>query len=129
MNCPRAILTARSASPSLVDLTGQHFKKLADVRLSVPESCLELRGRILRGIVERQDPALQARVRIISKPNEGLPRARKTGLEAATWEYVLHLDSDDWVEPDAVERLVEEALRTGADLVYFDFWKEYGSRR
>ena len=83
---------------------------------------------ILRGIVERQDPELQARVRIISKPNEGLPRARKTGLDAATGEYVLHLDSDDWVEPDAVERLVGEALRTGADLVYFDFWKEYGSR-
>ena len=83
---------------------------------------------ILRGILERQAPELQARVRIISKANAGLPQARKTGLDAATGDYIFHLDADDWVEPDAVERLVREALRTDADLVYFDFWKEYGSR-
>lgn len=82
---------------------------------------------ILREILQRQDPALQARVRIISKPNEGLSPARKTGLDAATGEYVLHADSDDWMEPDAVEQLVNKALSTGADLVYCDFWKEFKS--
>ncbi len=67
-------------------------------------------------------------VKIINKENEGLPKARETGLKVATGEYIMHLDSDDWMEPDAVERMVEEAVRTGADLVYCDFWKEYSNR-
>jgi glycosyltransferase involved in cell wall biosynthesis len=83
---------------------------------------------ILRGILEKQDPALQTRVSVISKVNEGLPHARKTGLDAATGEYVLHVDADDWVEPETVEKLVRMALDTDADIVVYDFWKEYGER-
>ena len=83
---------------------------------------------ILRGILEKQDPELQARVRIISKENEGLPHARKTGLDAATGTFVLHVDADDWVEPETVEKLVRMALETDADIVVYDFWKEYGDR-
>ena len=71
----------------------------------------------------------QRNVRIVSKENAGLPKARQSGLEVATGEYVMHVDADDWIEPDAVEQLVAEALRTGADLVYCDFWKEYGHHR
>ena len=67
-------------------------------------------------------------VKIVNKENAGLPQARKSGLEVATGEYILHVDADDWIEPDTVEKLVAEALRTGADLVYCDFWKEYGNR-
>ena len=67
-------------------------------------------------------------VRIVDKENAGLPMARKSGLDVATGDYVMHVDADDWIEPDAVEKLVDEALRTGADLVYCDFWKEYGKR-
>lgn len=67
-------------------------------------------------------------VRVVDKENAGLPMARKSGLDVATGDYVMHVDADDWIEPDAVEKLVDEALRTGADLVYCDFWKEYGKR-
>lgn len=67
-------------------------------------------------------------VKIVNKENAGLPQARKSGLEVATGEYVMHVDADDWIESDAAARLVEKALETGADLVYCDFWKEYGNR-
>ena len=67
-------------------------------------------------------------VKIVNKENAGLPLARKSGLEVATGEYVMHVDADDWIESDAVARLVEKALETGADLVYCDFWKEYANR-
>ena len=83
---------------------------------------------ILRGILREQPATLQERVRIISKVNEGLPHARKTGLDAATGEYVLHVDADDWVEPETVDKLVGMALATDADIVVYDFWKEYGDR-
>ena len=67
-------------------------------------------------------------VKIVNKENFGLPLARKSGLEVATGEYILHVDADDWIEPDTVEKLVAEALRTGADLVYYDVQKEFGDR-
>ena len=68
-------------------------------------------------------------VRILEKENGGLPQARLSGLQVATGDYVMHLDSDDWLEPDAVEKVAACVLESGADLVYYDFWKEYGSRR
>ena len=94
----------------------------------VDDGCKDRTVEILRGILERQEPALQARVNIISKVNDGLPRARKTGLDAATGEYVLHVDADDWIEPSAVEKLVRMAVETEADIVVYDFWKEYENR-
>lgn len=67
-------------------------------------------------------------IKIINKENGGLPRARLTGIKAATGKYIMHLDSDDWIEPNAIELLVKKAEETGADLVYYDFWKEYKTR-
>ena len=84
---------------------------------------------VLRALLSRQDLSLRARVQIISKENGGLPAARKTGLDAASGEFVMHVDSDDWVEPDAVEKLVHAALETESDMVVFDFWKEYAHHR
>ena len=43
-------------------------------------------------------------------------RDRNTGLEAATGEYVIFLDSDDWFEPDFLEQMVDTAQREGADV-------------
>lgn len=68
-------------------------------------------------------------VKIVNKENAGLPQARATGLQHTEGEYIMHVDSDDWVEEDQVERLVAKAEETGADFVYYDFWKEYGSYR
>ena len=70
----------------------------------------------------------ERKVKIVNKENAGLPQARWSGLEVAEGEFIMHLDSDDWMEPDAVQRVAEEAIRTGADLVYYDFWKEYAHR-
>lgn len=56
--------------------------------------------------------------------NQGLAVARVTGLNAARGEYVIHCDSDDWVEPDMYQSLLDEAHRTGADITGCDFFEE-----
>jgi len=85
---------------------------------------------ILEALIEREFAALKDRIQIIRKPvNEGLPQARKTGIAAATGDYILHVDADDWIEPDAVEKLALKAGETGADVVYFFAWKEFGDGR
>lgn len=47
-----------------------------------------------------------SRIRVIHKPNGGLSDARNKGLEVATGEYVLFVDSDDYVEKNICEKLV-----------------------
>jgi glycosyltransferase involved in cell wall biosynthesis len=62
------------------------------------------------------------RFRVIHKEkNEGLPKARKSGLDAAISGFVFHLDSDDWIEPTALELLYRKQQETGADIVMGGF--------
>ena len=68
-------------------------------------------------------------VRIINKEkNEGLPQARKTGVLASTGDFIMHIDSDDWVEHDIVEKLYARAMEEVADMVYCDWAEEYEDR-
>ena len=83
---------------------------------------------ILNELIEEKYQNLKERIVIVDKENAGLPLARKTGLEHAEGEYILFADSDDWLETDAVEKIVKKALETDADIVYFDLIKEYGNR-
>jgi len=57
-----------------------------------------------------------SRVHIITQANAGPGVARNTGLAKAKGMYLIFLDSDDWFEPDFLERMVERAEETGADV-------------
>ena len=81
---------------------------------------------ILEQLIEDKFSHLRPRITIINKENGGLPSARKAGLEVATGEYILFADSDDWLDKDAVAKVVAKAVQTNADMVYFDLVKEYG---
>lgn len=49
------------------------------------------------------------RIRVIHKPNGGVSSARNTGIDAANGEYITFCDSDDYLEPDYLETLVQTA--------------------
>lgn len=57
------------------------------------------------------------RVRVIHQENQGLGGARNTGIEAAQGEWILFVDSDDWLEADLIADSLEAAERAGADMV------------
>ncbi len=72
---------------------------------------------VLRHTLERY-PHRQGQVRIIAhEVNRGLGAARHTALEAATGELVMHVDSDDYLLPHAVEHLCAAMVQTDADVV------------
>mgnify|MGYP003490571510 FL=1 len=81
-----------------------------------PDSC----GRICDDYAKRDN-----RIKVVHKVNGGLTSARNAGLEVAKGEWIMHVDGDDWIEPDMIESLIEAAQATGADLVFGDFTK-YG---
>ena len=51
------------------------------------------------------------------KQNGGRAVARQTGVDQATGEYIIHVDSDDWIDNDMLELLYLKAKETGADIV------------
>lgn len=63
------------------------------------------------------------RVQVIHQPNGGVASARNTGIAAASGEYILQLDSDDYLAPWAIEKLVHAARAERADMVICDFLK------
>lgn len=71
--------------------------------------------------------ARDSRVRVIYQLNGGVSVARQSGLDAATGEYVIHADPDDWVDAGMLEEMVGEARRTAADMVVCDYWTERAS--
>jgi len=59
------------------------------------------------------------RISIIHKENGGLSAARNTGLKAAGGEWILFLDSDDYLAENACERVWREAKEAPTDIIVF----------
>lgn len=71
--------------------------------------------------------ARDQRIRALHKvKNEGVSWARNDALELATGEYLLFVDSDDWMEPDTCERALAALEAHGADLVMWSYIREVG---
>ncbi|MDR2388335.1 MAG: glycosyltransferase [Tannerellaceae bacterium] len=61
-------------------------------------------------------------VKVVEHPaNLGLGAARNTAMDRANGEYLFFMDSDDAITPDCIEKLYQEMLRTGVDLVIGSF--------
>lgn len=61
------------------------------------------------------------RIRVVHKKNAGLGYARNSGLELVLGEYVIFVDSDDFVEKEMLEQMLFHLKKTGADTCYCSF--------
>ena len=84
-----------------------------------PDSCPRICNEY-----ERRD----SRVKVIHKKNGGLINARKSGLEAASGEYIGFVDGDDWIEPDMYALFAEAIEKHSPDMVLSDFYYDYGDK-
>lgn len=82
-----------------------------------PDKSIEILERVAdeyrSRLVEEQK---LVRIERMSK-NSGLPAVRKYGIQFCTAEYIIHCDSDDWIEMDMYRIMYEEAKRNDADIV------------
>ena len=67
-----------------------------------------------------------SRVKVMHKQNAGVSGARNTGIEIATGQFICFIDSDDWIESDYLQKIVDEIY--DFDILFFgSVWHyEYG---
>ncbi|MBD5462834.1 MAG: glycosyltransferase [Lachnospiraceae bacterium] len=69
---------------------------------------------------------IDSRIEVIHQANYGSTAARKRGIEASKGEYIIWVDSDDWIEPDYFEKMVKAAVKNKADLIVADLYFDIG---
>lgn len=65
------------------------------------------------------------RIRVFHKENEGVAMARQLGVDMASGEYSIHLDSDDWIDPVMLEHMLGCIQANAADVLVVDFFETH----
>ena len=105
---------------SLFEQTMQDGIEFIFVNDCTKDRSIEILEQVLAEYPHRKE---QTKI-IQHKQNGGLVAARNTGLLHASGEYIIHCDSDDWVELDMYEKMYLAAKENDADMVYCDYVKE-----
>lgn len=61
------------------------------------------------------------RIKVIHKKNGGLSDARNKGIDAASGEYLMFIDSDDYIHPQMAEKLYKTLVNAGAEISVCNF--------
>ena len=99
---------------SIDSVLGQTLRTLELV--VVDDGSTDSSGAICDAAAARDD-----RVRVIHKPNGGVSSARNAGLAAAKGDYIAWLDADDWMEPEALQALMDAIDRNGASMALCNY--------
>lgn len=86
------------------------------------DNSIEILQKVLKDYPTRQQ---QVRV-LFHNENRGLPAARQSGIAVASGDYIIHCDSDDWVNLDMYQLMYEKAQEKSADVVVCDYAKING---
>ena len=93
--------------------------------IAVDDGSTDISLRILNEYA-KNEPRLKV---IVHPENKKLSVARRTGMDASTGDYIMHVDSDDWILPNTLEILHAKCKETDADIVVYDFLREDSTGR
>lgn len=100
-------------------LFGQSYNNIEYV---IVDDCSPDRSIELLKSLSLRYPNLKERIRIVRHDvNRGLAAARNTAVKYANGDFILHVDSDDWVDTTIVEEMVRKQSEDDYDLVFCEF--------
>ena len=71
---------------------------------------------------------MDKRVRVIHQKNRGVSAARNSGLDVAIGDYCTFVDSDDYIESEMYQSMIDIAEQYNCDVIMCDCVKEFGTR-
>lgn len=81
-----------------------------------PDRSMERLNEILK-----KNPARKVSVNVVENiTNCGLAAVRNIGVKHCHGQFLMHVDSDDWLDVDVVEKCVKKQIETDADIIAFD---------
>ena len=93
-----------------------------------PDNSIEILALIIDEYTNRiKDKNWKVRIERLPT-NSGLPAVRRQGIQLATGEYIIHCDSDDYVDSKMYETMYTKADEQNADIVICDYYAEDGSK-
>ena len=110
--------TAQYVGKCLDSLTGQTLEEIQVI--CVNDGSTDGSGEILQAYAGKD-----SRIRIIEQAKQGPAAARNAAMEAAEGEYCCFVDSDDWLETEALEQLYAKASEERLDVLFFAGKTEY----
>lgn len=82
-----------------------------------PDNSIEILKKVISDYPRRKE-----NVRIIKHDNnKGLAGARNTAVENCKTEFIMHVDSDDYIDLNTVEECIKNQKLTGSDIVTYGF--------
>ena len=64
------------------------------------------------------------RIKYYKKDNEGIGKTRNFGITKATGDYLMFIDSDDYIKDTCCEEFINNIKKSKADIVVSDFYKD-----
>ncbi|MBR1871332.1 MAG: glycosyltransferase [Kiritimatiellae bacterium] len=94
---------------------------LAQTHDNIEIICVDDGSADRSGAILDEIASVDRRVRVFHQLNSGVSAARNLALANARGRYVMFIDGDDLLRPDAVEKLVAKADTQELDMVFFDY--------
>lgn len=101
-----------------VSLFEQTYKNIEYIFVDdcTPDNSIEILDNIIKRYQDRKD-----KVNVVTNiTNRGQASVRNIGVKHCHGEFLMHVDSDDWLDKDVVEKCVEKQCASDADIVAFD---------
>lgn len=97
---------------------------LDDIEYIFIDDCTQDNSIVVLKEVLSLYPHRQAQTKIITMPvNSGQAAVRKVGMESASGEYVIHCDTDDWVDVNMYLLMYKKAKMENLDIVWCDYYR------
>lgn len=102
----------------LDSLLNQTYKKIEII-------CINNGSTDKSGEILKQYSKIDDRIVIITQANQGVSVARNEGIKKAKGNYIMFVDSDDWIDKDTCKIAVETSISYNADIVMWSYIREF----